>query len=162
VRVCALHVLGGDVLERFSATVNPQARIPRYVAERAGLEVEALEGLPTFDAILDDLVRFLGERPICAQEAHQTWAFLEGEARRAGRTLLAPALVDINQLAGGSGNRRSVWSRRLGIGFAHRARGRGSARHQPRGAAPVGGRRGCCEGDDGALRRARRPASCPA
>ena len=117
-RIAALHVLGGDMVERFSATVNPQSRVPRYVAERAGLEVEALEGLPTFDAILDDLVRFLDERPICAQEAALAWSFLEAEARRAGRTLRAPALVDVNQLAGGSGKPTlGLVARRLGIGF---------------------------------------------
>jgi DNA polymerase III epsilon subunit-like protein len=117
-RICALHVLGDEVVGRYSATVNPQSRVPRYVAERAGLEVETLEGLPTFDAILDDLLHFLDERPICAQEAALAWSFLEAEARRAGRALRAPALVDVNQLAGGSGKPTlGLVARRLGIGF---------------------------------------------
>src|SRR5215211_7786903 len=36
VQVAALHVRDGSVVGRFSATVNPARRVPRYVAERLG------------------------------------------------------------------------------------------------------------------------------
>ena len=99
VRLCAVHVQGDSTLERFEVTVNPGRRVPRYVAERLGLAPELLDELPPFEAILDDLVRFLGTRPVLAQDARLTWAFVSAEARRAGRVLAEPLLVDANEIA---------------------------------------------------------------
>jgi DNA polymerase-3 subunit epsilon len=98
-RVAALHVLDDAVVERFSATVNPTRRVPGYVAQRAGIAPEMLNGLPLFESIVADLVRFLDQRPICAQEARRAWQFLCNEARRVGRALREPLLVDVNELA---------------------------------------------------------------
>src|SRR5919204_449969 len=48
----------------------------------------------------DDLVAFVGtERPIFAQEARTAWEYLAAEARRLGRTLVEPPLIDLNALA---------------------------------------------------------------
>jgi hypothetical protein len=99
VRVCALHTRAGTTLERFTATVDPGGRVPRYVAERLGLAPEVLDGLPPFEAILDDLVRFLGTRPVFAQDVRLTWAFVSAEARRVGRVLAEPLLIDANEIA---------------------------------------------------------------
>lgn len=121
VRIAALHVAGDAVVERFSATVNPAVRVPRYVAERAGLEAAQLEDLPPFESIVADLEAFLGERPIWAQEAQRAWQFVAGEARRAGRTLREPALFDVNELALGLGLETkptlALVARKLGVGF---------------------------------------------
>src|SRR5260370_27360678 len=84
VHVTALHVQDGDIVERFSATVHPGKRVPRYVAERLGLDTALLDDLQPFASIVDDLVRFLGARPIVAQDARLTWSFFEAEARRNG------------------------------------------------------------------------------
>lgn len=99
VRIVALHVLDEQVVERFDATVNPGRHVPHYVAERMGLEPEALNDQPTFGDILDELVRFLGLRPIIAQDVQLTWGFIAAEARLCGRALAEPALVDLNELA---------------------------------------------------------------
>ncbi len=99
VQVTALHVQHGEVVERFSAMLNPGRRVPRYVLARAGVEADVLQELPGFEAIFDDLERFLGQRPICAQEAQSSWAFLRAEARRLGRALAEPLLLDVNDLA---------------------------------------------------------------
>ncbi len=99
VQLCALHVQAGSTLERFTATVNPKKRVPRYVTERLRLAPDVLDELPPFASILDDLVRFLGTRPVFAQDARLTWAFVSAEARRSGRVLAEPLLVDANELA---------------------------------------------------------------
>jgi hypothetical protein len=98
VSVAARHIAAGETIARFSVTVQPGRRVPRYVAERLGLATEALDELPAFEAVLDDLVNFLADRPIVAQDVLLTWSFLEAEARRLGRTLGAPVLVDANEL----------------------------------------------------------------
>jgi DNA polymerase III epsilon subunit-like protein len=99
VRVCALHVQHGETLERFAATINPGKRVPAYVAQRLGLASDMLDDLPPFEDIVDDFVRFLGSRPVLAQDARQTWSFLEAEARRVGRVLAEPLLFDANDIA---------------------------------------------------------------
>src|SRR6185437_4453328 len=73
VRLVALHVENGAVQARFDVTLDPGRRVPRYAADRAGLEPEAFEGLPSFATILDDLAAFLEERPLLAQDAHLAW-----------------------------------------------------------------------------------------
>jgi hypothetical protein len=99
VHVAALHVCGERTIERFSATVNPGKRVPRYVAERIGLAAEMLDDLPPFASIFDDLVRFLAARPIVAQDARLTWGFIDAEARRLGHVLADRVLIDANELA---------------------------------------------------------------
>jgi DNA polymerase III epsilon subunit-like protein len=71
--------------------------VPRYVAERLGL-ARLLDELPPFAAILDDLVRFLGTRPVLAQDARLTWDFVSTAARREGQVLAEPLLIDANQV----------------------------------------------------------------
>jgi DNA polymerase III epsilon subunit-like protein len=99
VQVSAQSVQSGQTIERFEVTLNPGKRVPRYVAARMGLEPAALDGLPPFAEVLDELVRFLGARPIFAQDARLTWAFVEAEARRMGRVLAVPMLIDANEAA---------------------------------------------------------------
>jgi DNA polymerase III epsilon subunit-like protein len=99
VRICALHVAAETVVERFDALLNPGRRVPLYAAQRAGVEPEVLDGQPTFDQILGELARFLGQRPVLAQDVRLTWAFLEAEARRHEHVLIGPALLDVNDLA---------------------------------------------------------------
>ncbi len=99
VQISALHMQNGSIVERFSSTLNPGARVPRYVADRIGLAPEVLDDLPPFAFMLDDLVRFLDARPVVAQDVRLTWAFLEAEARRLGQALAELVLIDANEIA---------------------------------------------------------------
>lgn len=99
VRVVALHVRDGRSIERFAATVHPEARVPDYVAGRLGLEREVLNEQPSFASVLDRFVEFLGDRPVVAQDAQITWDFVNAEARRMNRVIARPALIDANDLA---------------------------------------------------------------
>ncbi|MDQ3810512.1 MAG: exonuclease domain-containing protein, partial [Chloroflexota bacterium] len=100
-RVAALAVDGasGEVRGRYSATVNPGRHIPNYVARRAGFGPEILDALRPIGDVLDALLEFLEDRPIVAQEAHAAWAFVLAEARRLGRALADPTLVNLEELA---------------------------------------------------------------
>jgi DNA polymerase-3 subunit epsilon len=124
VGMVALHVESGEVVGRFDVVLNPEVRVPRYALDRLGLESEALEGQPTFAALLDDVVAFIGSRPVLAQDVALTWEFVAAEGRRAGRVLVEPDLIDFNDLASErlqlTGKPSlSVVATRLGIGSAH-------------------------------------------
>jgi DNA polymerase III subunit epsilon len=99
VGLAALHVDAGEVAERFAIALDPGVRVPRYALDRLGSELEALQGLPTFADVVDDLERFLGNRPVLAQDVALTWEFLAAEARRLERILVQPTLLDFNSLA---------------------------------------------------------------
>jgi DNA polymerase III epsilon subunit-like protein len=122
VRVAALHVSAGEVVERFSATCNPGVRVPRYVLDRIGADAEILEDLPSFAAVLDDFLLFLADRPVCAQEAPHAWSFIDAEARRLARTLAAPPLLDFASFVVRALDRRAkptlaVVARQLGVSY---------------------------------------------
>jgi DNA polymerase III epsilon subunit-like protein len=99
VRVSALHIDADEVVQRFDVIVNPEKRVPRYVCDRAGIEAEALNAQPTFGEVVDELVRFLGDRPVLAQDVRLAWSFLDAEARQHGVVLREPTLLDANDLA---------------------------------------------------------------
>jgi DNA polymerase III epsilon subunit-like protein len=124
VRVVAHHIQANEVVERFDALINPERRVPKYALERIGVESDMLDSQPTFAAIVDELERFVGERPVLAQDVQLTWAFLEAEARRSGRILLRPTLLDLNDLALQVLNLKGkpslgVVASQLGIGSVH-------------------------------------------
>jgi DNA polymerase III epsilon subunit-like protein len=133
VGIVALHVDGDDVVERFGVTLNPGVRVPRYALDRLGIELDVLEDQPTFGELAADLERFLGARAILAQDASLTWEFLAVEARRLGRILVQPHLIDFNDLASQKLHLRgkpslSLVAAQLGIGSAHVARADEEAR----------------------------------
>ena len=99
VRVCALQVRSRDVVGRFDATLNPERRVPRYVAERAGVEADVLNDQALFTGVIDELIHFVGDTPVLAQDAQLAWEFIDAEARRIDRVLVRPKLVDVNDLA---------------------------------------------------------------
>jgi DNA polymerase III epsilon subunit-like protein len=99
VSLAALHVRDGQVVERFTTRVRPAARVPKYVAEHVGIDLELLDDLPAFEEVADALVQFLGDRPVLAQEVLSTWAFVEADVRRAGRGVPNVWLLDLNELA---------------------------------------------------------------
>lgn len=101
VGLAAVHVADGVVVESLSLRFRPETRvrIPRFAAERLGVEQEWLEDEDTFAAQMDVLCEFLADRAVVAQEARLAWAFLEAEARRADRTLPRVPLVDLTSWA---------------------------------------------------------------
>jgi hypothetical protein len=122
--LAALHLDQGQVMARFTAAFNPGTRVPVYVAERARLEHAVIDELPSFESVADDLLAFLGERPVAAQEAATTWAFIEQELRRSARVPPRLGLIDVNALADrvlelrGKPTLASV-AQHLGIGLVH-------------------------------------------
>lgn len=122
--LAALHLDQGQVVARFSAALNPGTRVPTYVAERARLDHALIDELPSFESVADDLLAFLGERSVAAQEAATAWAFVEQELRRSGRVSPRLGLIDVNALADrvldlpGKPTLSSV-AQHLGVGVVH-------------------------------------------
>lgn len=99
VHISALHVSGETVVRRFSTTVRPERRVPGYVSTRLHLDPAVLNDLQPLDTLWESLKRFLAARPVVAQDALLTWAFVDAEARARDDLLAPPYLIDVNELA---------------------------------------------------------------
>ncbi len=97
--VAAVRVDGGAQGVVFSTPLRAQARVPRYVLDRLGIEADQLETAPEFDAIAARLAAFFAECPVVAQQAELAWEYMGAEMRRIGLAVPACPLVDLNRLA---------------------------------------------------------------
>ena len=92
---------GTPVLSRWESVTSSDRprRLPSYLRE-LGLGAAALEGAPTFAAVADDLLEFLGDLPIVGVDVGLSVAYLQFELRRAGHPPLSNPLIDLVTLAG--------------------------------------------------------------
>ncbi|MBI3965849.1 MAG: GIY-YIG nuclease family protein, partial [Chloroflexi bacterium] len=96
--VAALRLRRGRVAATFATLVNPQRRMPQYLARLNGAG-EALLEAPTFEQMADELVTFLGNDLLVGHDLGYTLAFLQLELRRAGRPGLTNDVLDTLPLA---------------------------------------------------------------
>lgn len=79
----AVKVQGGEVLETFSALVNPGHPIPAYITELTGIDDALVCDAPQIEFVLPDLFDFLGdeETVFVAQNAPFDLSFLKFYSR---------------------------------------------------------------------------------
>ncbi|MBV8737126.1 MAG: DNA polymerase III subunit epsilon [Alphaproteobacteria bacterium] len=85
------HIPTGRDFHRY---VNPGRDIPLDAHDVHGLTEEFLAGHPPFEAIVDDLLAFIGSDPLVIHNAEFDIAFLNAELMRIGRPVLAPTHID--------------------------------------------------------------------
>ncbi len=61
IEISAVKVVNGIVVEEFSELVNPECRIPYYASRVNGITDEMVKDARTFDKVLPDFLRFIGE-----------------------------------------------------------------------------------------------------
>ena len=85
---------------QFRKYVNPERDMPEEARAIHGLTDEFLAGQPTFQAIVDEFLEFIGEAPLVIHNAQFDLKFLNAELTRLGRPALDPArAVDTVALA---------------------------------------------------------------
>ena len=84
----------------FHRYLNPERDMPSEAFAVHGLSGEFLKDKPSFSAIADELVSFIGEVPLVAHNAAFDFGFLNAELERAGKTPVArERMVDTLLLA---------------------------------------------------------------
>jgi DNA polymerase III subunit epsilon len=83
----------------FHCYVNPGRDIPADAHAVHGLNEEFLAAHPPFEAIIDELLAFIGSDPLVIHNAEFDIAFLNGELARMGRPHLASNHIDTLTLA---------------------------------------------------------------
>jgi DNA polymerase-3 subunit epsilon len=110
----------------FHRLVHPQRDIPEEAVRVHGITLERLRDAPRFEAIVDDLLAFLGDGALVAHNAPFDFGFLDAELARCGRPALDRGrMVDTLALAKarfpGMPNSLDALCRRLGIDLSERS-----------------------------------------
>ncbi len=101
IEIAALRVRGGREEGLFSTLLQPDLRVPDYIAGLTGITQAMLEDAPRFAAIAADLLQFLSDDLIVGHNVGFDIAFLNAELRRAGRPALLNGRLDTLALAVG-------------------------------------------------------------
>lgn len=84
IEVAAVIVRDGEVAESFVQLMNPGHRIPFFITGLTGITDEMLEGKPSPETVMPDLMRFLGDRTCVAHNASFDSRFYHAEMTRSG------------------------------------------------------------------------------
>jgi DNA polymerase-3 subunit epsilon len=88
IEVGAVIVRAGELGASFSHLINPERRIPQFIAQFTGINHRMIARAPTAVTVLPQLRDFIGERPIVGHNIGFDLGFLNYEAERAH---IAPA-----------------------------------------------------------------------
>jgi DNA polymerase-3 subunit epsilon len=84
IEVAAVIVRNGAVAESFVQLMHPGHRLPFFITGLTGITDEMLEGKPSPETVMPDLMRFLGDRPCVAHNASFDSRFYHAEMKRSG------------------------------------------------------------------------------
>jgi DNA polymerase-3 subunit epsilon len=92
----AVSLVGGTIVDEWSALVNPGRSIPWFVQRLTGIDDHLVSGASTFDGVADEFLSFLGGTTFVAHNAHFDWRFVNAELLRArSGTLANPRLCTV-------------------------------------------------------------------
>ncbi len=92
----AVKISGGEVLDTFSALINPGHPIPAYITELTGIDDSLVANAPSIGEVLPDLFAFFGDDStiFVAQNAPFDLSFLKAAARVHGHPWPAMRVFD--------------------------------------------------------------------
>lgn len=94
--VGAVALVGGRIVDEWSALVNPGRSIPWFVQRLTGIDDRLVAAAPAFDQVADEFLGFLGGTTFVAHNAHFDWRFVNAELMRArSGTLVNPRLCTV-------------------------------------------------------------------
>jgi len=128
IEVAIIHMLGGQVIDRYSTLVNPEMVVPDEVIKITNIDPALLAVAPRFAEVAAEVHQRLWDRAFIAYNLTFDRAFLTEELGRTGRELPANTFLDplvfIREIHKNDGSKRlTAVAERLGIPLsnAHRA-----------------------------------------
>lgn len=80
----AVKIKNGEVVDRFSALVNPNTSIPAKIVELTGITDEMVKDKPTIDRVLPEFLDFVGNDPVVAHNAVFDTSFIKENSKQLG------------------------------------------------------------------------------
>ncbi len=84
IEIGAVKVRNGEILDRFSTFVNPQAPIPYEIVKLTGIEDTHVADAPIIESALRDFLEFCQDAVLVAHNAGFDMSFIEENCRRLG------------------------------------------------------------------------------
>lgn len=92
----AVALVGGCIVDEWSALVDPGRSIPWFVQRLTGIDDRLVAGAPPFDGVADEFLSFLGTTTFVAHNAHFDWRFVNAELLRSrSGTLVNPRICTV-------------------------------------------------------------------
>ncbi len=95
----AVRYRDGRPTDRMAILINPERRLPAYIAQLTGIREAMLITAPTFRQVAEQILAFLGEELLIGYNLGFDLDFLNMELRRSGRAPLVNESLDVLPLA---------------------------------------------------------------
>ncbi len=95
----AVRFIRGEAVEEYATLVNPGYPIPEFITRLTGISDETVKDAPDFINVADEVVKFIGDLPICGHQVDFDFNFLNQELKRAGRKNLESKQFDTASLS---------------------------------------------------------------
>lgn len=127
IEIGAIRAVGEEAVERMSSYVDPCCAIPTQIKMLTGIDEESVSGAPRIDEFFEELVAFIGDRPVVAYSRFEE-GFLRSLCSELGYGRFSNPYIDAHDLAvmlmpSLRGHRQvdlaQMWG--VDIGQAHRA-----------------------------------------
>lgn len=87
IEIGAVKVSGGNIIDTFSAFVNPKKPIPYEIITLTGIDDSMVESAPFIEEVLPEFLAFVGDRPLCAHNADFDISCIMANCKRLGLSL---------------------------------------------------------------------------
>jgi predicted DnaQ family exonuclease/DinG family helicase len=99
IEAAAVRFRAGEAAGEYATFVNPGMPIPEAVRRLTGISDADVATAPAFEAVLDQLLAFIGAMPLCGHQVEFDVSFLNEALKRAGRPALSNQQLDSAALA---------------------------------------------------------------
>lgn len=82
----AIKVKNGQIIDNYSALVNPERDIPEKITELTGITNDMVKDKPTIETVLPEFLKFIGSNPIVAHNADFDTGFIRENADRINKS----------------------------------------------------------------------------
>ncbi|MCL2397612.1 MAG: PolC-type DNA polymerase III [Defluviitaleaceae bacterium] len=95
IEIGAVKLQGGQIVDRFSALIDPGVPLPEKIVELTRITDDMLTGQPAIDAVLPLFLDFIGDAVLVAHNADFDMGFLEHNAKMLGREVKNPYICTL-------------------------------------------------------------------
>ena len=94
IEVGAVKFVNGQIAGEFSSFINAGVPIPAYISELTNIKNEDIASAPPFPQLVENLLAFIGDLPLCGHQIEFDATFINEELKRAGRPEISFQLLD--------------------------------------------------------------------